>query len=425
MDFKEILKDAIKNNAKIIVTGRSGYGKSEMIKQVAEEIGYELIDFRLSEILPEDLVGIPKLRDDYYEYVPPRWLYDVVQNPDKKYLLFLDEITQGTPEVLNITYKIFDKVTKVGNYELPNVAVVGATNYSDESNYLNELPQPLKNRACMIELNHSSKIYVDYLMNKYKDIFVSLDANTKSEMKNTLKTIIADSNPRSTDKAIELIKNNCVKELVIPYIGYNNYTALRGYLLNTTVDASTLGGLEKAEIDLTNGFMSVHGKRYDIEEPIDLKVKYNLTDEEYQVVKDKFYGEYSNKGSNNKGVIYKLLKYADRPIDRVEFTEILSESAMLDLNTYIKNVNNINLQPKGDDLVNAMIDQIEVICETTGMSKREFFLKVGANLQYVTPAILEKYNDSIDWEYYAKLYKANRIGQAKYDALSKYFKQYV
>ena len=70
-----------------------------MIQQVAEELGLKLIDFRLSEVLPEDIVGIPKVKDDYYEYVPPKWLYDVVNNPDKKYLLFLDEITQGTPEV--------------------------------------------------------------------------------------------------------------------------------------------------------------------------------------------------------------------------------------------------------------------------------------------------------------------------------------
>ena len=107
MNFKKLLSEAIDNDTKIIITGRSGWGKSEMINQVAQEKGMELIDFRLSEVLPEDLVGIPKVKDDFYEYIPPRWLYEVVQHPEKKYLLFLDEITQGTPEVLNICYKIF------------------------------------------------------------------------------------------------------------------------------------------------------------------------------------------------------------------------------------------------------------------------------------------------------------------------------
>ena len=106
MNFKEILAEAIQNKVKIIITGRSGWGKSEMIAQVAEEEGLELVDFRLSEVLPEDIIGIPKVVGEYYEYIPPKWLYEVVNNPEKKYLLFLDEITQGTPEVLNICYKI-------------------------------------------------------------------------------------------------------------------------------------------------------------------------------------------------------------------------------------------------------------------------------------------------------------------------------
>jgi len=422
MDFKEILKDAIKNNTKIIVTGKSGYGKSEMVKQVAEELGYELIDFRLSEILPEDLVGIPKLRDDYYEYVPPKWLYEVKENPDKKYLLFLDEITQGTPEVLNICYKIFDKVTKVGNYELPNVAVVGATNYSDESNYLNDLPIPLKNRACNIELNHSSKIYIDYLMNKYKDNFSEAQKKTKNELKELLKQIIEDSNPRSVDKAIELINNNCCKDIVIPYIGYNNYSALRGYLLNTASDISTLSGLEKAEIDLANGFTIVHGKRFNIDEPVDLQAKYELTDEEYEIVYNKFYSDYTNKGDNKTDVLYNILKYSDIPIKKDAFNKILSKTTMLDLNKYMKIM---NLQPKDTELTNAAIDQIEVICEKLQYTKKDFFEKIGSNIQYVSIALLDKYNESINWELYADLYKANRIGQAKYDALSKYFKQYI
>ena len=358
MDFKEILKDAIRNNAKIIVTGKSGYGKSEMVKQVAEELGYELIDFRLSEILPEDLVGIPKLRDDYYEYVPPKWLYEVVNHPEKKYLLFLDEITQGTPEVLNICYKIFDKVTKVGDYELPNVAVVGATNYSDESNYLSELPQPLKNRACMIELNHSSGIYINYLMNKYKKEFSSLSSNAKSEMKNILKQIISDSNQRNVDKAIELINNNCIKEIVIQYIGYNNYTTLIGYMSSSKANTATLSNLQNAQLDLTNGFTIVKGKKYDIDEPLDLKIKYNLTDEEYDIVKTTFYDSYSNKGTNNKDVIYQIIKNSDRPIDGADLDEILHNSQMFNLTTYIKKM---CWQHKDDSFVDALINRIFTI----------------------------------------------------------------
>lgn len=272
MNFKELLKEAIENNTKIIVTGRSGWGKSEMIQQVAEELNLELIDFRLSEVLPEDIVGIPKVKGDYYEYVPPVWLYDVITHPDKKYLLFLDEITQGTPEVLNICYKIFDKVTKVGNHTLNNVAVVGATNYSSESNYLSELPQPLKNRACMIELPHNSQAASSYLMDKYK-------LEDKSNLNRILRATIEEYNPRSTEKAIQLILNKCSKELCIPFVGLANYQNIAS-VLDVSVRPKGLTSLEEALYDIKQGYINYEGKSYVIDNSDDLKILYNLTDEE-------------------------------------------------------------------------------------------------------------------------------------------------
>lgn len=275
MDFKKLLSEAIDSNTKVIITGRSGWGKSEMITQVAEEKGMELIDFRLSEVLPEDLVGIPKVKDDFYEYIPPRWLYEVVQHPEKKYLLFLDEITQGTPEVLNICYKIFDKITKVGNYTLNNVAVVGATNYQSESDYLSELPIPLKNRACMLELDHSPNNALVYLSDKYsiKD----------TDFKNSIKNAIREYNPRSVEKAINLIKSKVSKELVVPYIGLQYYVEFSGYL-NLTEQAEGVTPLEKARVAVKQGFIPYGKLRYKIHSVDDLKYQFGLSDEEVSVI---------------------------------------------------------------------------------------------------------------------------------------------
>lgn len=279
MDFKKILKEAIKNNTKIIITGKSGWGKSEMIQQVAQEEGLELIDFRLSEVLPEDIVGVPKVKDEYYEYVPPKWLYDVISNPDKQYLLFLDEITQGTPEVLNICYKIFDKVTKVGNYELKNVAVVGATNYSNESNYLSELPEPLKKRACMLELEHNVERAEKYLMGKYKFKDQALEFPISEAIKG--------SNPRSVDKAISLIINKCSKELVIPFIGYQNYQSLATLLLAAS-KPDGITHLDEALYDLKQGFIMYGKEKCRVSDPAVLTWAYNLTDEETAIIEAQY-----------------------------------------------------------------------------------------------------------------------------------------
>lgn len=277
MKFKKVLSEAIDNNSKIIITGKSGWGKSEMIQQVAEEKELELVDFRLSEVLPEDIVGIPKVKDEYYEYVPPLWLYNILQHPEKKYLLFLDEITQGTPEVLNICYKIFDKQTKIGDHLLPNVAVVGATNYKEESNYLSELPEPLKRRACMLELDHDSMESAQYLQNKHN---LSNDVETTD----ILSAIINKSNPRSVDKAIELIKNDCCKELVIPYVGLENYKLLGSMVTLSGSDIDDVSDINKVLKDINSGYMEYKGEKYALLDKEMFEYAYNLCDEEIEVI---------------------------------------------------------------------------------------------------------------------------------------------
>lgn len=426
MNFKEILKEAIKNNTKIIITGRSGYGKSEMVTQVAEELGYELIDFRLSEVLPEDLVGIPKVKDDYYEYVPPKWLYDVVQNPDKKYLLFLDEITQGTPEVLNICYKIFDKVTRVGNYTLNNVAVLGATNYSNESNYLSELPQPLKNRACMLELDHSEKIYSEYLLDKYKSYISSLSKDEVKVLTQFLNDAIKETNPRSTDKAIELIHNNCSKELVIPFIGYTNYANLHTYFSTTdsSMQAANLSNLEKALKDISNGFIVIKSKRYDIEEPANLLAMYNLNDEEYACIEEAYRNNFAgNKPGNKRGTIYAILtSKKDDPCNGAQLKEIASKSYTFSYDQY---ATKLNLMTKNSTAVQALIEQIELIRTMTNLTPADIFEAQGSWLQYCSPELLIHYNNFIDWKKYASYYKAGRISAKAHAALSQYYSQYI
>lgn len=411
MNFKEVLKEAIKNDTKIIITGRSGYGKSEMVKQVAEELGYELVDFRLSEVLPEDLVGIPKVKDDYYEYVPPKWLYEIVTHPEKKYLLFLDEITQGTPEVLNICYKIFDKVTRVGNYTLENVAVVGATNYSDESNYLNELPEPLKKRACNLELDHSEGIYADYLMNKYSKFLTAYNKNEINNIGSLIRHAIGESNPRSVDKAISLMLNNCSDTLVTPYIGLQMTAVLRPFFTQQTTNTNNvaLSNLEGARKALKQGFILIGSKRYDIEDPADLMATYNLTAEEYETIKQEFRTEFAgNIHGNNKGTIYEALNAIKPSISDTRLMEIINVSNTFNWDVYAKR---IKLMAKDQASVDNQINVINVIAHNTSYSAKDIFKMKGEAIQYCAPGLLKAFEEDIDWDLYSKLYAKGRISE--------------
>ena len=379
MNFKEILSEAIDNNTKIILTGYSGWGKSEMIQQVAEEKGLELIDFRLSEVLPEDLVGIPKVIGDYYEYVPPKWLYDVVNNPDKKYLLFLDEITQGTPEVLNICYKIFDKVTKVGNYTLTNVAVVGATNYQSESNYLSELPTPLKNRACMLELDKDVDRASNYLINKY---------SLTLEIKPVLDKCIVDSNPRSTEKALTLIMNHCNKHLVIPYINASNYQSLNNFITLTESQSDSLTDLERARVALSLGFIVLNNKKYSINHPHYLTINYHLSQEESEIIEDEFASKEMpvvEDALSGFVTAYAITNSATLSSDELR---VLSEESTFNVYKYL---NGMKLNAK------ILKEQLSLLCELTGRTDVELMRGL-ANNRILPIDVMRNFKDIMPWD---------------------------
>lgn len=379
MNFKEILSEAIDNNTKIILTGYSGWGKSEMIQQVAEEKGLELIDFRLSEVLPEDLVGIPKVKGDYYEYVPPKWLYDVVNNPDKKYLLFLDEITQGTPEVLNICYKIFDKVTKVGNYTLTNVAVVGATNYQSESNYLSELPTPLKNRACMLELDKDVDRASNYLIQKY---------NLTSEIKPVLDKCVVDSNPRSTEKALTLIMNHCNKHLVIPYINASNYQSLNNFITLTESQSESLTDLERARVALSLGFIVLNNKKYSINHPHYLTINYHLSQEESEIIEDEFASKEMpvvEDALSGFVTAYAITNSATLSSDELR---VLSEESTFNVYKYL---NGMKLNAK------ILKEQLPLLCELTGRTDVELMRGL-ANNRILPIDVMRNFKDIMPWD---------------------------
>lgn len=399
MNFKDVIKQAILTNTKMIVTGKSGWGKSEMIQQVADELGYELVDFRLSEVLPEDIVGIPKLKDDYYEYVPPKKIYDMIQHPEKKYLLFLDEITQGTPEVLNICYKIFDKTTKIGDHEFDNVAVIGATNYSNESNYLSELPTPLKNRAANIELDHDKNKAVDYLLNKFE---ITERANLR--IKAAIKDAIESSNPRSTEKAISLILNNTTKHLIIPLIGLQNYQSLQSALGQSLDLEQTITNLDLAFADIQQGFTNYKNKNYAIDEASVLTLKYNLTAEEANIIEREFEDARIEQADDlNHNLLTELL---------IEDINLTADDIYTISRTY-RTFNPIQYAKRMKINEQTMKNQFDTLCRLSNMSREELLREVCKSGKILPIDVMRTYRDVLPWDIIKQQARRGDITEAK------------
>lgn len=200
MQTKELYKAYIQNNVPLLLIGKSGTGKSEIVKAIANELGLPMVDLRMSQLPPEDLNGLPAPTDDKsaFKYLLPEWFNKF--QPDTPFVLFLDEINQATPNTINALYAIIHDRMIAGRYN-PNMRVVAAGNLIDESDYLNALPQPLLNRFVVKAHEPNENDVIEYLSGKYEDNEKALRIINAVKKMNWLK----DLNPRALERCIKIL----------------------------------------------------------------------------------------------------------------------------------------------------------------------------------------------------------------------------
>ena len=149
---KEFLGAAFGHHTPVMLWGPPGVGKSQMVAQVAEKNGVEVIDIRLSQMEPSDLRGIPFRDAGTVEWAIPAMLPDVSRHGENG-ILFLDEITSAAPSVSAAAYQlILDR--RLGQYRVPEGwAIFAAGNRQGDRGVTYSMPAPLANRFSHFEVD--------------------------------------------------------------------------------------------------------------------------------------------------------------------------------------------------------------------------------------------------------------------------------
>ena len=184
------------NHKAFFILGHAGWGKTSIIKKIAKEFGLSIITVYLDKALPEDLGGIPALKNEEggassVAYAMPPWaayMYNaMIEDEGKKFLLFFDEMNQATGEVQNTLMPIILERTICG-IEFNNFVIGAAGNYKGENDYTTQLSDPLTSRFGGAYLwNEDWALAIKYLSDKYNDAFdttykaKSKDLATKQE----------------------------------------------------------------------------------------------------------------------------------------------------------------------------------------------------------------------------------------------------
>jgi hypothetical protein len=147
---KKAISKAIQKRRPVFLWGPPGIGKSDIVKQIGEQAGREVVDVRLALWEPTDIKGIPYYNADQGKMVwaPPS---ELPTDADSTAIIFLDELNSAPPAVQAAAYQLILN-RRVGTYELPKgVDVVAAGNREGDRGVTYRMPAPLANRFIHLE----------------------------------------------------------------------------------------------------------------------------------------------------------------------------------------------------------------------------------------------------------------------------------
>jgi hypothetical protein len=140
--------------------GRPGVGKTELVQTLAERIGAQLYDLRLTTIEPQDLRGLP-----YYDHAAAKTVwYRPEDLPDSETpaILFLDELTAAAPSLQPTVYGLLQE-RRVGRHRLPQgVMIVAAGNRVEDGAIAYDMGSALSDRLIHMIVQASAE---DWLAN--------------------------------------------------------------------------------------------------------------------------------------------------------------------------------------------------------------------------------------------------------------------
>lgn len=156
-----LIQERLEMENPFFILGHAGWAKSTIVKKVAKKYGYEIIVVNLDKACREDLMGMPAPTKDEkgrrtIMYHPFPWQAKILYNPERKFLLFFDEMNQADPRVMNALMPIVQDHTLCGQEDVMNYLACGAGNYKSENKAVHSLSGPLWSRFKPIIIWHDN-----------------------------------------------------------------------------------------------------------------------------------------------------------------------------------------------------------------------------------------------------------------------------
>ena len=123
--FLTVAPHVLNSRLPVLIRGRHGVGKSEVVYMIAEQRELPVVERRASQMTEGDLVGLPSTDGNTTSFNPPDWFKTACDNP---VVLFLDEVDRATIEVRQGIFELTDSRKLNGHVLHKDTLIFAAVN---------------------------------------------------------------------------------------------------------------------------------------------------------------------------------------------------------------------------------------------------------------------------------------------------------
>lgn len=205
-----------------MIAGSPGVGKSDIIRTIAKKFNLFVIDYRLAQCDPTDLLGYPSPKNgERMGYLPPEEIPiegDAVPDGYDGWLLFFDEFTSAFQSVQAAAYKVvLDK--KVGKHAIHSkCAIVCAGNKQTDNAIVTRMGTAMQSRLVHLDLDVAVEPWVEWANKHDIDHRVVSYLESHPDKLHLFKPDHDDKTfacPRTWEFTSKLIKNQDVDNLML------------------------------------------------------------------------------------------------------------------------------------------------------------------------------------------------------------------
>lgn len=207
-ELTTILRAAAERRRTVLASGAPGVGKTDAVKQVAEQLEYDLIIEHPSVREPIDFVGLPANVDGRAEFLPYGTLRRIIE-AEQPTILFLDDLGQAPPAVQAACMQLLLAREVCGRKISDQVVMFAATNRKEDRCGVTGLLEAVKSRfATIVEVIPDVDEWCEWALEREVSIDVVAFIRWKPDMLWTFEpthAMVNQPSPRTVANAADVI----------------------------------------------------------------------------------------------------------------------------------------------------------------------------------------------------------------------------